>query len=97
MSEPTLSLWILLRRAVRAFLFLCLSLSGALIAAFGAFDGEWTKAIFGLILMVVADNRIDKLYEDQKKQQDELIRDAEIADQIMCQSASSQKKQKIKS
>jgi len=60
-KEPSLNR--LLGRLLRVLLMIGLSLTGALVATFGAFDGEWTKAIFGLVLMFGADKKMDECLE----------------------------------
>ena len=77
---PELSFLTLFIRVIRSFLLLSFALIGAGIAWFGAFEGEWTKAIFGLVLMMAADYRFDKIHAYYKKKEDELIRDSTEAD-----------------
>jgi len=64
-KEPSLNR--LLGRLLRVLLMIGLSLTGALVATFGAFDGEWTKAIFGLVLMFVADKKCDECIAANEK------------------------------
>ena len=70
----------LFMRIIGAVLCLVYSVTGMLIAFIASFDGEWDKAIFGLVLMFVADYRFDRLYEQQKRQDEELTRIAEEAE-----------------
>jgi hypothetical protein len=59
-------------RALQGVVMVCLSLTGAIIAACGALEGEWEKGIFGLVLMVISDQKTDKILDKENEKLKEL-------------------------
>ena len=56
------SIVIVLWRAIRGFLLLCLSIGAGVTAMYAAVDGKWDKGTFFLIVMIVSDMAFDRAY-----------------------------------
>jgi len=63
------SIWTLLGRIFRGVVLLGFSLWASCIALLAALKNQWTKGIFFLILVIIADKALDKLYKKVRKKE----------------------------